>query len=291
MKKRRTVPEALKRIKAEIADKESGLFEKLVEAVRHYTIAFVAMPNTGGESPWPCGTATLVIVDGEYYFLTAEHVWKKLQKFRHVGITLVPNIDQCFTIPTQLLMPTGPRKPAAEENGPDIVFLKIPAAKLGEIKARKSFYPLEPVAQKPPVDAVTIEVRILLGAPGETATLTTPTNLDVAIQGIMADGVPKTFTKGRYDYVDSKEYFGLHGFPKSYSGFSGGGLWHVHVYLDPETGERKERNRLAGMAFYEFPPKRKYRIIRCHGAKSIDAVKRRLSTTSTKKTKRIHHPV
>lgn len=288
MAKRRVVPEALKRIEAEIADEKSGLFEKLVESVRHYTIAFVCIPNTDAESPCLCGTATLVTVDGEHYFLTAQHVWQKLKKFRHVGITLVPNIDQCFTIPTHLLLATGPRKPAAEENGPDIVFLKIPAAKLGEIKARKSFYPLERVAKKLLVEVMAIEVRILLGAPGETATLATPTNLDMTIQGIMADGHPKTFTKGRYDYVDSKEFFGAHGFPKSYGGFSGGGLWHVYVHLNPKTGERTERNRLAGMAFYEFPAKRRYRVIRCHGARSIDVVKRTLRAETAKKAKRIY---
>jgi hypothetical protein len=288
MSKRRVMPEGLKRIVAELADNNSGAFGNLVESVRHYTIAFVGLPNISTESPCACGTATLVIVDGEHYFLTAQHVWRKLQRFRHVGITLVPDIDQCFAIPTELMSATGPRKPAAQENGPDIVFLKIPAAKLGEIKGRKSFYPLgKSVSKKLPADVKAIEVRILLGAPRENATLTTRTNLDLAIQGIMADAHPKTFTKGRYDYVDSREFFGAHGFPKSYTGFSGGGLWRVVVYLDPKTGERMERTCLAGVAFYEFPPKRKYRVIRCHGARSIDVAMRKLRAESSKKTRRI----
>lgn len=105
---------------------------------------------------------------------------------------------------------------------------------------------------------------------------------------IAADGHPYTFTRGRYDYVDSKEFFGAHGFPKSYGGFSGGGLWHVYVHLDPKTGERTERNCLAGMAFYEFPAKRRYRVIRCHGARSIDVVKRKLRSEIAKKAKRIY---
>jgi hypothetical protein len=285
MTKRSVVPERLKRIAAELANKNSGLFERLVESVRHYTIAFVGLPNTSAESPCACGTATLVIVDGEHYFLTAEHVWRKLQKFLHVGITLAPDIDQRFTIPRQLLFAHGPSKPAAKEDGPDIVFLKIPAAKLGEIKGRKSFYSLgQPVAKRLPAGLKAIEVRILLGAPGEKAKLTTPTNLDLTIQAIMADAHSKRFTKGRYDYIDSKEFFGAHGFPKSYAGFNGGGLWRVFVYLDPKTGEVTERRRLAGMAFYEFPAKRKYRVIRCHGARSIDVVKRTLAAKSTKKT-------
>jgi hypothetical protein len=282
------VPVGLKRFAADVMDRNSGLFEELVASVRHYTIGFVSIPDSPTDRPGPCGTATLVVVDGAHYFLTAEHVWRELQKFNRIGITLVPEIDQCFTILTEYLIPTGPRRPSVEMDGPDIVFLKIPETKLGEIKARKSFYHLGPVVRKPKVDVRCIEVAILLGAPGEAATLTTQTNLDMTIQGIMADESPKRFTKGRYDYLDSKEFFGAHGFPNSYGGYSGGGLWHVQVYPDPKTGHRKERNHLAGMAFYEFPPKRKYRVIRCHGARSIDVVKRMLRAETAKKAKRIH---
>ena len=277
------VPVGLKRFAADLMDKNSGVFEELVASVRHYTIGFASIPDSPTDHPGPCGTATLVVVDGAHYFLTAEHVWRELQKFNRIGITLVPEIDQCFTILTQYLIATGPRRPSVEMDGPDIVFLKIPETKLGEIKARKSFYQLEPVVRKPKVDVRCIEVAILLGAPCEAATLTTQTNLDMTIQGIMADESPKTFTKGRYDYLDSKEFFGAHGFPNSYGGFSGGGLWHVQVYLDPKTGQRKERNRLAGMAFSEFPAKRKYRVIRCHGARSIDVVKGMLRAETAKK--------
>jgi hypothetical protein len=33
-----------------------------------------------------------VIVDGAHYFLTAQHVWTKLQEFKKIGVTLVPNL-------------------------------------------------------------------------------------------------------------------------------------------------------------------------------------------------------
>jgi hypothetical protein len=277
---------ALKRFATDLMKKDSGVFEELLAPVRHYTIAFVSIPDSPKDYPWPRGTATLVTISGSHYFLTAEHVWRKLKEFRLIGITLVPEIDQRFTIPTSHLMPVGPRRPAAQNEGPDIVLLKIPEAKLGEIKARKSFYPLEPVPQRPGIEVTGIEVAILLGAPGESAEAT-PGNLDMTIQGMMADHKAKKLTKGRYDYIDSKEYFGAHGFPKSYGGFSGGGLWHVQVYFDSKTNERKERCRLAGMAFYEFPGKRKYRVIRCHGARSIDMVKAMAISKTAKRSKRV----
>jgi hypothetical protein len=284
---RHKVPAELERIAADLIDKDSGLFEELAKSVEHYTIGFVLIPGSRSDSPRPCGTATLVIVDDQHYFLTAAHVWKELQKVEAIGITLVPNMDHCFAIPTQHLTATGPPKPAAEKDGPDIVLLKIPTAKLGEIKARKSFYSLRPVVKKPQVDVVAIEVLILLGAPGEAAALKTPVNLDMTIQAIMANPKAKKFTKGPYDYIDSKEIFGAYGFPTSYGGFSGGGLWHVYVYLDSKTGERAERSRLAGMAFYEFPAKRKYRVIRCHGARSIDVIKRMLRAKKSAKSQRV----
>lgn len=268
------VPEELKRLRAEILRKGSGLLLELINSVRHYAVAFVAIPNTQTESPWPCGSATLVTVNGGHYFLTAAHVWTKLQKFKYIGVTLVDNIDQRFAIETKHLIATGPTKPAKKEEGPDIILLRIPDAKLGEIKARKSFFPLG--VKKPKVSVVAIEIPILLGAPGELATLPTPTTLDMVIQAIIANSTPRKFTKRTYDYMDGNEFFGAYGFPKSYGGFSGGGLWHVYVYLDPKTRERKERRHLAGMAFYEFKQKRKYRVIRYHGAKSISLVRKML---------------
>jgi hypothetical protein len=269
------VPEELKRIRTEILRKDSRLLLEFINSVRHYAVFFVAIPNRQTESPWPSGSATLVAINGEHYFLTARHVWTKLQEFKHVGITLVENTDQRFTIETQHLIPTGPPKPPQEEKGPDIVLLKIPDAKLGEIKARKSFYPLEVKRGKVTAD-VAFEIPILLGAPAESATLPKPKTLDLTLQAILANSTVKKFTKGKYDYMDGNEFFGAHGFPRSYAGFSGGGLWHIYVYLDPRTGERKERIHLAGMAFYEFRQKRKYRVIRYHGIKSISVVRRML---------------
>ena len=265
------VPEELKRLKDEILAKDSPLILHLINSVRHYTVAFVTIPDTPMESPRPCGTATLVAVNNKHYFLTAAHVWAQLKKFKGVGITPVENLDQRFVIETDHLIPTGPAKPAKEQDGPDIVLLKIPEAKLGEIKARKSFYPLG--VKRPKVSAVAIEVPILLGAPGEAATLPTAATLNMVIQAIVANPRPKRFTKGSYDYMDGNEWFGNYGFPKSYGGFSGGGRWDVTRDSDPKTGDRRERRHLAGMAFYEFKQKRKYRVIRCHGAKSIATVK------------------
>ncbi|MGH9699639.1 MAG: hypothetical protein ACRD52_09285, partial [Candidatus Acidiferrales bacterium] len=193
----------------------------------------------------------------------------------------VPDINHCFEIPTKYLIATGPRKPITRDEGPDIVLLKIPDAKLGEIKARCSFYSLKPVVPKLALKTPCIEIGILLGAPGEAAKSTANSNLDVTIQGVNADPAPKIFTKGPYDYLDSKEIAGNFGFPKSYRGFSGGGLWRLHVYYDPDTRERKFRARLDGMAFHESSLKGGHRFIRCHGRRSIDAVKRMVLTKKT----------
>jgi hypothetical protein len=265
------VPNELKRLRAEILSEGSSLLLEFINSVRHYSVSFVAIPNTQAESPSPGGSATLVEVNGGHYFLTARHVWTRLQKFKYMGVTLVENIDQRFFIETEHLIPTGPPKPALEQDGPDIVLLKIPDAKLGEIKARKSFYPLG--IKRVGVPVVAIEIPILIGGPVESATLIKPTTLDMVVQAIIANSTPKKFTKGRFDYLDADEFFGSYGFPNSYGGFSGGGLWHVYVYLDPKTGERKEQRHLAGMAFYEFKPKRKYRVIRYHGVKSLRVVR------------------
>jgi hypothetical protein len=77
---------------------DSGVFEELLASVRHYTIAFVSIPESPNDYPWPSDAGTLVTINGSHYFLTAEHVWRALKKSRSVGITLVPEIDQCKAI-------------------------------------------------------------------------------------------------------------------------------------------------------------------------------------------------
>lgn len=274
----------LEHIEADLSNNDSGLFNELAKSVRDYTVAFVVLPERAIELPKPCGTATLVTINATSYFLTASHVWEKLKKSKDIGVTIVVR-ENLFKIPTKHLRATGPSKPTAEDEGPDIVLLEIPAEKLGEISARKSFYPLEPPWNRPPVKARCVEVRILMGFPGEAATITpatqdTPTSLDLTIQAVMADSDSTTFTKDGYDYIDSREISGAYGFPHSYGGFSGGGLWRVQIYCDPETGKRESRHGLEGMAFHESDLRDGHRIIRCHGRESINVVKRMLGRES-----------
>ncbi|MFZ0856709.1 MAG: hypothetical protein WAN10_07630, partial [Candidatus Acidiferrales bacterium] len=215
--------ENMERIRADLSGTHSKLFNELATSVRHYTVGFVRLPETPIGSAQPCGTATLVAINSTHYFLTASHVWKELKESENIGVTIVP-INNWFQIPTKRLSATGPPKPAAEDEGPDIVLLEIPAEKFGEIAARKSFHRLEPPWNRPPLKVSCVEVRILMGSPGEAATITpatphTPKSLDLTIQAVMADPDSESFTKDGYDYIDSREISGAHGFPHSYGGF------------------------------------------------------------------------
>jgi hypothetical protein len=284
MKKKRTNPQ-LDRIAADIMKPLVGLFDSIVTSVRNYTVGFIGLPDSPlSGSPAPCGTATLVRVGTGHYFLTAEHVWTGLKKFKKIGVTLVPNIDQCFSISVADFYSTGPRRPKKEESGPDIVLLKIPPDKLGELSARKSFYPLDRTEPQPGLLQQCVVVRVLLGAPLESAELVTPANLDLTIQAIMADLNPKTRTRGRFDYFDSKEIAAQYGFPSNYDGFSGGGAWSIYVFDDPNTGKRDWKFELEGVAFYQFPIKKGHRRIRCHGRRSIQVVARMLRSRHERRT-------
>lgn len=276
MKKKRANPQ-LEGISADVMNPSSGLFDSIVTSVRHYTVGFIGLPDSPvSGSPKPRGTATLVRVGTGHYFLTAEHVWTELQKFKRIGVTLVPNIDQSFFISVADLIPTGPRRPKNEESGPDIVLLKIPPDKLGELSARKSFYPLDRTEPKPGMPQQCVVVRVLLGSPLELAELVTPVNLDLTIQAIMADPNPRPRIRGRFDYFDSREIAARYGFPSNYSGFSGGGAWSIYVFDDPKTGKRDWKFELEGVAFCQFPIKNGHRRIRCHGRRSLRVVARML---------------
>jgi hypothetical protein len=253
-------------IKTIWSDPKSGLFERVAVSCRHYAVALIALASLQGpRSPEPSGIGTLTRTRNDHYILTATHVWKRLRQSKHVGITLTPGVNQLTPIPSELLIPAGP--PARSDDwGPDLVFLKIPPSHVGGIAAKLSFYHLEHRRRRP--RSTEIEARILLGAPGEFATLS-PGHLDLTIQAINADSDPNPYVKRGFDYIDLKEYAGAHGFPSSYRGFSGGGLWRVSLFRDKRNGEIDWMCFLEGVAFRESDLKNGYRIIRCHGPRSI----------------------
>jgi hypothetical protein len=150
-----------------------------------------------------------------------------------------------------------------------LVFLRIPEAKLGTIKAHKVFYDL---ASDGKVDLTRnrIVVDMILGAPYGLGEFT-PRHAEIAITGLFVAGIPAYQDREKLDYLDCQLLPLAPDNLKNFGGVSGGGLWEISFYGLP-SGEMERIYRLNGLAFYQLPTRESEpRAIRCHGPKSIQA--------------------
>ncbi len=176
-----------------------------------------------------------------------------------------------------MLVPTVITDSASGWNewGPDIAFLRIPSEFVGGITAFQVFEDLK----KPPklLGVESLECWVAMGTPEELGTFT-PTHAEVQINGDFVD--PRSQSHGEHDYYDFEVDTQREGMPKSFGGFSGGGLWRVLVYYSPLTGKVDWAQRLKGVSFWQSPIVEGRRMIRCHGPASILALVEKATTTA-----------
>jgi hypothetical protein len=239
-----------------------------VRSLGSSTVAlFAVFDNHGSDRLELAGSGTLASVGDSYYILTAAHLWEEgLKSAMKLGITLTDNINHKTLIDVDTIVPTV-LKPVASgwyEWGPDLAMLRIPSEHVGGIKAFHVFEVLNAPARLLNVDC--LECWVAIGTPKELGSFT-KNHAEVQISGRFVD--PQDHRRGEYDYFDFQMDTTSPNMPKSFGGFSGGGLWRILVYCSPETGKIDWAQRLKGVAFYEFPVESGHRIIRCHGPKSI----------------------
>jgi hypothetical protein len=262
--------EIAEKIKKILEDSNSGLREKLVRSVGTFTTALLAISGSGPDEKLTFrGTGSLVKFQNSHYILTAAHVWDSLKSSKGVGITLKEDLDHCCPLVTNTLVPFGPAKPEKwNEWGPDLVFLRIPANRVGGIAAFKSFYALD--KERPRCNVERIEVVILMGTPEEFGKFTEQ-HAELDITGLFTEIGARTYRHGDYDFIDLNEDVTLPGVPEDFGGVSGGGLWRVQVFENSELGEIDWLNLLEGVAFYQLGKPNHRMIIRCHGDASISS--------------------
>lgn len=247
---------------------DSDLRQRILRSLGSYTVAlFAIFYVNGGERLKFIGTGTLAVARKQHGILTAAHVWERLKSVAKVGITMTDNIDHRFPIDVSTIVPTTLSSPAWDEKGPDVAFLRIPDVLVGQIEAYHVFEDLE----KPPkkLGAEALECWMAVGAPGELGTLT-ETHASLAINGSLV--MNPQYLSGDPDYYEFEVDTWGPGIPKSYGGFSGGGLWRVPVYLSPSTGDVDWALRLKGVMFWQFAQKGDRRVIRCHGPETITSL-------------------
>ena len=243
------------------------LRQKIVRNLGSSTVALFAVFDRGGVDILQlAGTGTLAVVGDSYGILTAAHVWKDVLKSAvKMGITLTEGRDHQHLVDIKAIVPAV-LKPGTcgGERGPDLAFLRISSALVGGIKAFQVFEYLK--APPKPLNVGSLECWVAMGTPEELGSYTQQ-HAAVQIRGEFVD--PRYYSHGDYDYYDVEVDTTQPGMPKSFGGFSGGGLWRVLVYSSPDSGKVDWAQRLKGVMFWQAPLVNGHRIIRCHGPESI----------------------
>ncbi|MGB9122378.1 MAG: hypothetical protein WCE73_17305 [Candidatus Angelobacter sp.] len=242
------------------------LWDRIVRSLGSSTVALFGIYYVKGEERLKfAGTGTLAVAGNYYGILTAAHVWEVLEATAKVAITMTDKINHRYGIDVKSIKATVLEGSATEwgKHGPDIAFLRIPNEFVGEIEACHVFEDLEKPPKKLCVDA--FEYWMAMGTPGEFGTFS-DTHASVEINGSVVD---PQYLSGSPDYYDFQLDANGPGIPKSYGGFSGGGLWRLLIFSSPTTGKVDWAYRLKGVMFWEFEPVNNRRVIRCQGYETI----------------------
>jgi hypothetical protein len=217
------------------------------------------------------GSGTLLAHGGAHYILTAAHVWHEvLQHAHYVGITLREVYDHTCFIAVPTIVTFGPDRPSQwTEWGPDIILLRIPDIRVGEIKAFKVFYEVG-AALKSLVTVDRNETYLLVGTPAILGSYT-QNHASVELMGIWV-GMPETYIRNQWDYCDTQAALRSPSNAKTFGGVSGGGLWRVQIYHSAEADRIEAKVVLEGVAFYEIGTEDGKGTVRCHGKQTIERV-------------------
>lgn len=255
----------LDEIKA-LLQRDLELWDKIVRSLGSSTVALFGIYYINGEERLKfAGTGTLAAAGNYHGILTAAHVWEVLERTAKVAITMADKINHRYAIEVKAIHATVLERSATEwdEHGPDLALLRIPNETVGEIQVYHVFEHLDEPPKKLGVEA--FEYWMAMGTPGEFGTFT-ETHASVEING---SNVDPRYLSGAPDYYDFELDAHGPGIPKSYGGFSGGGLWRLLVFSPPVTGKVDWAYRLKGVIFWQFPPVGGRRTIRCHGPETI----------------------
>jgi hypothetical protein len=207
--------------------------------------------------------------------LTAAHVWHKAREAEKVGLVLT-EYQSSFMVLRDGISSKELWPGRISEWGPDLALLMLAPADIATIKAHKSFLNLVQQKEAFPEYPPKIEKGLwaLTGMAGEFTEVEAndeSKTIQCHIQGgAFISSVQKTHEYDGYDYFDIGSQLDLRGVPSSFVGASGGGLWQIRLSRSSSGEIRWDGKRFfRGVAFWESENTNGYRMIRCHGPKSI----------------------
>ncbi|HNQ89005.1 MAG TPA: hypothetical protein PKM73_10360 [Verrucomicrobiota bacterium] len=227
------------------------------------------------------GSGTLVSIGRACGILTADHVWQAVKRGEakdHFCLVLGSELQR-FEYSFQECTPVivGEYSSQHAEAGPDLAFIRLDnLLKLGTIRSRKSFFPLE--AQKGKIfDQMPVDrcPWLVWGAPDEKSRRFSTESGEPILKLTHFAGASEFSEKvdrEGFDYVKVRIPSGDGNFPSRYGGVSGGGVWIPFRLSEDPKGQVLKTNvslLLAGVAYYEIEEEPRYMTLLLHGPKSV----------------------
>lgn len=213
----------------------SAHFGRATRELSNYMVSFSLDDN-------PAGSGTLVTLGPKFGFLTAAHVADHLWKSptSHVGIVCSDRASRLYVDRNHMDVIGRTR---GGDDFPDFAFIELLDTRaLGALKAIKSFYPFTNPSspQWDRLEPKNATVCFFAGAPAEQATssgdraagthILTLAHLFGRLQ------LTDSYERDGFEYLVFICFAGIHGFPETFGGVSGGGVWHVPFAMNPDKG-------------------------------------------------------
>lgn len=250
----------------------SDVIGHIKDTISRYSIALVILDSNDNHQKAASGT--LISIQGQLAILTARHVIDAIEY--NLGIALDISIIHKFILERECLRFVCAPKGVKEESGPDIGLIYINSPKLDTIKAKKSFFNLDnhSATIHKEFDIPKKGLWVVFGVPHKLSNIKKE-HANFAGRYYITGKKPEQYEKNGYDYYDIDFRSSPPDLvPSSLEGMSGGGVWHIKIFFNPDTGRVYVRDDidwfvLSGVNFWQSSVSDGGRNLRAHGRRSI----------------------
>jgi hypothetical protein len=253
-----------------LLDVRRNIGDDLWTRVGRCTVGFIGIRDGGLMVSF--GSGTLIRFGLVAGVLTCAHVLDALRSESDVGLICFPvprpNEVQSFRIPMeateQIVIGSGEPWSSC---GPDIAFLRLPAATMASLESMASVVNGDISRQEVLLASKFNVVSGVIANETGQSMIDGPVAVTEFVAAVNAGFVVDTSTFLGMDLFRFQPYASEGGkLPTSYEGTSGGGLWHVS--LNPEDNYSVAQVRLCGVAFWQETVNGELHIIG-HGPRSL----------------------
>ena len=256
---------------------EQCLIEEIGHHIDLYSTALLRL-KTNADDPQEdrfIGSGTFVLVDDQYGVLTAQHVAAELTPPCALGLIIKHELHR-FPIDYDHLTICEIAVPDPISLRPDMAFIGVHHPDVGIIRTTKHFLNISVER-----DAVLKKMLPLRAAPwfiwGVAAEFSTQEPAERGYPNVVglhstcsATAATRETLEEGHDYIDVEvEYDKGFDIPRSFGGYSGGGIWQVTIKESKDQPPEPIDFLFSGVTIYESAVKEQKRFLRCHGRRSI----------------------